>query len=90
MFIVKRKQLRLSRLKYNFNLLNHSYLLLLLLFSCSVVSGSVVSWTETHHPFLYFIISQSVPKIMFIESVMSSNHLVLSSPSPPAFKLFQL
>ena len=33
--------------------------------------------------------SQSLFKLMFIESVMPSNHLILSSPSPPAFSLSQ-
>ena len=32
---------------------------------------------------------QSLFKLMFIESVMPSNHLILSSPSPPAFSLSQ-
>ena len=33
--------------------------------------------------------SQSLLKLMSITSVMSSNHLILSSPSPPAFSLWQ-
>ena len=33
--------------------------------------------------------SQSLLKLMSIESVMTSNHLILSSPSPPAFSLSQ-
>ena len=33
--------------------------------------------------------SQSLLKLMSIESVMPSNHLILSSPSSPAFNLFQ-
>ena len=31
----------------------------------------------------------SLLKLMSMESVMPSNHLILSSPSPPAFSLFQ-
>ena len=31
----------------------------------------------------------SLLKLMSIESVMPSNHLILSSPSPPAFTLSQ-
>ena len=31
--------------------------------------------------------SWSLLKLMSIESVMTSNHLILSSPSPPAFNL---
>ena len=33
--------------------------------------------------------TQSLLKLMFIESVMPSKHLILSSPSPPAFNLSQ-
>ena len=33
--------------------------------------------------------SRSSLKLMSIKSVMPSNHLILSSPSPPAFNLFQ-
>ena len=33
--------------------------------------------------------SWSLPKLMSIESVMPSNHLILSSPSPPVFNLSQ-
>ena len=33
--------------------------------------------------------SQSLLKLMSIESVIPSNYLILSSPSPPAFKLSQ-
>ena len=32
---------------------------------------------------------QSLLKLIFMESVMPSNHLILSSPSPPAFNLSQ-
>ena len=38
---------------------------------------------------LSFTISLSLLKLMFIESVMPSNHLILSYPSPPAFNLSQ-
>ena len=47
----------------------------LLLFSCSVLSYSV--WPQVS---LSFTISQSLPKLMSIESVMPSNHLVLCHP----------
>ena len=33
--------------------------------------------------------SQSLPKLMSIESLMPSNHLILSSPSPPALNRSQ-
>ena len=39
--------------------------------------------------FLSFTISQSLLKLMSIESVILSNRFILSSPSPPAFNLSQ-
>ena len=33
--------------------------------------------------------SRSLPKLMSIESVMPTNHLILSSPSPPVLNLSQ-
>ena len=38
---------------------------------------------------LSFTISLSLLKLMFIESVMPSNHLILSPPPPPALNLSQ-
>ena len=38
---------------------------------------------------LSFTISQSMLRFMSIESMMPSNHLILLSPSPPAFSLSQ-
>ena len=63
-------------------------LLLLLLFSHSVVSDSATPWTAARQAFLSFTISQSLPKFISIESVMPSNH-PQSSLSPPAFNLSQ-
>ena len=61
------------------------------LLSCSRCSVHVglfsTPWTAAHQAFLSFTISQSLFKLMSIESVMSSNHLVLfphPPPSPPA------
>ena len=50
---------------------------ILLSFSDKVVSNSATPWTEAS---LSLTISQSLPKFMFTESVMSSNHLILSHP----------
>ena len=47
-----------------------------LLFSCSVVSNSLQPH-EAHQAFLSFPISQSLLKLVSIESVMSSNYLIL-------------
>ena len=56
------------------------------LLSCSCCSVRVrlfsTPWTAAHQAFLSFTISQSLFKLMSIESMMSSNHLVLSSPTP--------
>ena len=40
-------------------------------------SCSVTPWTATRQASLSFIISQSLLKLMFIESVMPSNHLIV-------------
>ena len=52
----------------------------LLFFSCQVVSDSVPAWTAAPQVSLSFTISQSLPKFMFTESVMPSNHLILCRP----------
>jgi len=49
----------------------------------------VTSWTRARQASLSITNSQSLFKLMSIESVMPSNHLILSSPSPPAFNLSQ-
>ena len=65
-----------------------------LLFSCSVMSDSLrlhglqlarlpcpsLSFTVLHYPSPSFTISQSLLKLMSIESVMPSNHLILYLP----------
>ena len=53
---------------------------LLLLFSHSVVSNSATPRTAARQASLSFIISQSWLKLMSIESVMPSNHLILCHP----------
>ena len=37
-------------------------------------------WTAAYQAFLSFLISQSLKKLIFIESVMLSNHLILCHP----------
>ena len=49
-------------------------------FSCSVVSDSATSWTAVCWASLFITNSQSLLKLMSIESVMSSNHLILCCP----------
>ena len=51
------------------------------LFSCSVVSDSLQTpWTAVHQAPLSFSISQSLLKLMSVESIMPSNHLILCHP----------
>ena len=49
-------------------------------FSRSVVSGSATSWTAAHQASLSITNSQSLPKLMSIELVMPSKHLILCHP----------
>ena len=53
---------------------------------CSVakshVQHFVTPWTAAHQASLSFIISYSLPKLMSIESVRPSNHLILWHPLP--------
>ena len=51
-------------------------------------SDSATPWTTVLQASLSITNSQSLLKLESIESVMPSNHLILSSPSPPAFSLF--
>ena len=46
-------------------------------------------WTAAHQASLSTTNSWSLPKLMSIESVMPSNHLILPPPSPPALNLSQ-
>ena len=57
--------------------------------SLSHVQLFVSPWTAASQASLSFAISQSLLKLMSIELVVPSNHLILSSPSPPAFNLSQ-
>ena len=53
----------------------------------SCVRPFATSWTAAHQASLSFTISQSLLKLVSIESVMSSNHLILCRPPSPAFNL---
>ena len=57
--------------------------------SLSRVRLFVSPWTAAHQASLSIINSWSLLKLMSIESVMPSNHLILSYPSLPAFNLSQ-
>ena len=49
-------------------------------FSCSVMSRSVTPWTAACQIFLSITSSQSLLKLLYIELVMPSNHLILCCP----------
>ena len=49
-------------------------------FSCSVISDSVTPWTAVHQASLSITNSQRSLKLMSIELVMPSNHLILCGP----------
>ena len=57
----------------------NEFLLIPLLFSCCVQLLET-PWTAAHQASLSFTISQSLLKLMSIESVMPSNHLILCHP----------
>ena len=54
----------------------------MLLFSHSVIFDSANPWTAAHQASLSFIISQSLRKLISIESAMPANYLVLCHPLP--------
>ena len=58
-------------------------------FSHSVMSDCLWPHRPACQDSLSITNSQSLLKLMSIESVLPSNHLILSSPSPPAFNLDQ-
>ena len=49
-------------------------------FSCSVMSDFVTPWTAACQASLSITNSRNLPKLMSIESVMPSNHLILCHP----------
>ena len=70
-------------------MLERLFQLLLLLFSGCHVRLFATPWTAARQGSLSITNSRSLLKFMSIELVMPSNHLILSSPSPPAFNLSQ-
>ena len=49
-------------------------------FSHSVISDSAIPWTAARQASLSITNSRSLPKLAFIESVMTSNHFILCHP----------
>ena len=52
------------------------------------MSDSATAWTVAHQTSLSFTISQSLLKLMSIEAVMPSNHLILCQSLPPLSSIF--
>ena len=79
--------------RYNLNKIPYDYITLHATQSVQLfchVWLFVTPWTAACQTSLFITNSQSLLKLMFIASVMPSNHLIpLSSPSPPAFNLSQ-
>ena len=57
-----------------------NYVFYTFLFSHSVMFNFVTPWTKAYQASLSLILSQSLLKLMSIESVMPSNHLILQYP----------
>ena len=66
-------------MQYYYLILSHVFVVVQLL---SCVWLFATSWTVAHQASLSFTISQSLFKLMSIESVMPSNHLLLCRPLP--------
>ena len=65
----------------NYLMVSDLTMMLLLLFSLlSCDQLFVIPWTIAHEASLSFTVSRSLLKLMFIESVMPSNHLILCRP----------
>ena len=56
----------------------------MLLFSHAVMSNSVTPWTAAHQASLSFTISWSLLRLMAIELMMPSNHIILCHPLLPS------
>ena len=54
--------------------------IMLVQFSCSVISNSATPWTTAHQASLSITNSRSLLKLMPIESVMPSSHLIFCCP----------
>ena len=63
-----------------YNNTNQPEFYIYILLSHSVMSDSVTPWTAACQPSLSITKSQSLLKLMSIESAMSSNHLILCHP----------
>ena len=74
---------------FEFTFCNPSLYIVVAVRSLSRVQLFVIPWTTALQASLSFTISWSLLRLMFIGSVMPSNHLILCAPSPPAPNLSQ-
>ena len=65
------------------------YSVVIVVQSLSHVQLFATSWSAACQASLPFTISKSLLKLMSIELVMPFNHLIMSTPSRPAFNLSQ-
>ena len=72
--------LKLDSWKLTFLLNSFSMICCYLLFSRKVVSDSVTPWTAARQASLSFTVSWSLVRLMSLESVMPSNHLIFCRP----------
>ena len=68
------------KLKHYYTLLHNLLLVIFSQFSCSVMSNSATPWSTACQASLSITNSQSLLKLMSIELVMPSNHLILCHP----------
>ena len=83
--MTKRHMTRCSISNYLRNANQNLVLLLVLLFSCSVSSDLATRWTAARQTSLSFTISLSLLKVMSIELMTPSNHLIPFSSYPQSF-----
>ena len=77
----------------SFNSLIYFYQFSSVQFTCSVMSNSATPWTAAHQASLFIINSWSLLKLMSIEWVMPSHHLILCCPLfllPSSFPIIRI
>ena len=74
------KYLHLLLIRFLWRTLTNTLSHVILLLSLSVVSDSAIPLTAVRQTSLFSTVSRSLLKLMFTESVMASNHLILCHP----------
>ena len=89
-FVIKITDLMVQSLKFYLALFRGILLILdFVVQSVSHVQLFRTPWTAAHQASLSFTVSQSVLRLMSIELMMPSNHLILCCSPPPALNLSQ-